>query len=221
VGIPSSLACVRSKDFRAVLNATADAMFAPTIDEKIIFSDYPARAAAGQFAKKPYLIGNADYEAGVFKISLPLTDEAWIFADLLSFTCPARDAAQARSALGLPTWRYRWFGEFPNTRLTLNPDSAAWHGSELPIVFGTAADVSGAPNTAAEDSIIALLQGAWATFAKNPTSGLSSAPFNWPLYSPSTTSLVRLGFNNESTASFVAPSTFDDGCALLGSSAKK
>lgn len=186
VGISCSLACVRGKNLDAVLNATASGRFAPTVDEKIIFSNYPARAAAGSFAKKPYLIGNTDYEAGVFRLSIPgLSDEQWDLLTLQSFTCPAADASKARSAAGVPIWRYRWFGNFPNLRLSYVPDSRAWHGSELPIVFGTSADVSGVANTPAENSITAYIQRAWSTFAKDPACGLLAAPFNWPSYNPS------------------------------------
>lgn len=185
-GVSSSLACVRGKNFNAVLNATASGTFAPTVDEKIIFSNYPARAAAGRFAKRPYLIGNTDYEAGVFRLSISgISDEQWDLTNLLSFTCPAADASKARSAAGVPIWRYRWFGNFPNLRLSYVPDSRAWHGSELPIVFGTSADVSGVANTPAENSITAYVQKAWATFAKNPTYGLLYTPFSWPSYNPS------------------------------------
>jgi len=191
-------------------------MFAATIDEKVIFSDYPGRASAGLFTKEPYLIGNADYEAGIFKISMPLSDAEWEYADLLSFTCPAANAAKARAANGVPVWRYRWFGEFPNTRLTLHPDSGAWHGSELPIVFGTTESVTLTPDTFAELAITKYVQGAWATFAKNPSGGLSAAPYSWPLYKPTGNTLVRLAYNNETTASYVDPNTYDAGCAAVG-----
>jgi len=215
-GINKTVACARTKSFQDVLKASSTGMFAATIDEKVIFSDYPGRASAGLFTKKPYLIGNTDYEAGIFKIGLDLPDAQWDIANLISFTCPAANAAKARAANSVPVWRYRWFGEFPNTRLTLNPSSGAWHGGDLPIVFGTAESVTQTPNTPAEVAITKYFKGAWAAFAKNPSKGLSAAPYNWPTYNPQGDTLVRLGYNNESTASYVSPLEFDAGCAQLG-----
>jgi len=210
--IQSTLSCMRGKDFPTILGALGSNMFAATIDNKVIFSDYPGRAAAGKFIKKPYLIGSANNEAGLFRLLSPGAPESyWPYVNL-GFTCPARDAAQARTSNRVPVWRYRWFGDFFNTRISINPSSGAYHESELPQIFGTTEDITGSPNSPAEAAISAYIQGAWATFAKNPTSGLSSAPYSWPQYSNTTTSLVQLGFNNETTASFVVPSTYDSPC---------
>ena len=55
----------------------------------------------------------------------------------------------------------------------------------LDMVFGTAQDVSGLPNSAVENTTIAYFQKAWSTFARNPTGGLS-AKLSWPLYSNTT-----------------------------------
>jgi carboxylesterase type B len=35
----------------------------------------------------------------------------------------------------ISSWVYQHFGEFPNN--DIGPGSAAWHGSDLPVVFGT------------------------------------------------------------------------------------
>lgn len=51
--------------------------------------------------------------------------------------------------------------------------------------------------------------GAWASFAKNPTAGLSRAPYSWPQYNPQSNSLIRLAYDNQTTASFIAPVTYD------------
>lgn len=56
------LPCMRKQDFHAILNATAKAkplptvalsqpVFHPTVDNKIVFSDYRAMSDAGKFAK--------------------------------------------------------------------------------------------------------------------------------------------------------------------------
>ena len=93
-------------------------------------------------------------------------------------------AAQRRVQYGVPTWRYRYYGEFPNTRLTLSPSSGAWHLSDLFQIWQTAEDCSGAPNTPAETAISRYMQGAWAAFAKDPANGLSKGPYRWPEYNP-------------------------------------
>ncbi len=57
-----------------------------------------------------------------------------------AFTSPEAAAARAKVArsAGLPTWRYRWAGVFPNTILTYVPTTTgAWHGSEVRFVRNT------------------------------------------------------------------------------------
>jgi carboxylesterase type B len=64
--------------------------------------------------------------------------------------------------------------------LQLYPGSGTYHGAELDMVFGTAQDVSGLPNSAVETATIAYFMKSWAAFASNPTSGLSK--LGWPTY---------------------------------------
>ncbi len=218
---------MRTKSFEQILNATAlppglssvTGQFGPTVDNKVVFGDYPQRAATGQYIQRPLFLGNNDYEAGLFKIvaaasNTTLPDLSWAIFNLASFTCPAADTALARS-LHVPTYRYRYFGEFPNTRLTLNPSSGAWHGAEIGIVWQTAADVSGEPNTPAEASISTYLAGAWSAFAKNPEMGLSQRPYGWPRYDADQATLIRLAYNNETSASYILPVTYDIACPVL------
>lgn len=199
-GIPTTLACMRTKTYEEILAAVPfsgpiDTLgsFPPTADNKVVFDNYRARAIAGKFIKKPYLTGNMDYEAGLFRVTAAsagthLTDVEWAVWNLASFSCPAAGAAQRRSQYGVPTWRYRYFGEFPNLRLTLNPSSGAWHESEISIVWQTTEDSSGVPNTPAETAISGYLHGAWAAFAKDPANGLSRSPYKWPKYNPNSRS---------------------------------
>jgi hypothetical protein len=42
--------------------------FGPSVDNKVVFSDYVTRAAKGQFIKRPYFVGNNNYEAGLFRL---------------------------------------------------------------------------------------------------------------------------------------------------------
>ena len=227
-GIPATVACMRTKSFQEILNATASppgvaallGEFGPTADDQVVFSDYAARAAAGNFTRRPYFTGNNDYEAGLFKIigaaaGIQIPDLDWAIYDLSTFSCPAANAALARSARGVPTWRYRYFADFPNLRLTPKPDSGAWHGAEIYAVWQTAADASGDADTAHEASIGRYLAGAWAAFAKAPATGLSSPPYSWPRYDPHADTLIRLAYDNETRASYVFPVTYDLACPVV------
>lgn len=106
--------------------------FAPVVDDRLIFADYSIRDSANA----GYLIGNTENEAGLFKIGAPdLNETYWFGFNLVAFSCPAaRRAARAVSA-GHPTWRYRYFGDFPNLALTTTPPSGAWHASEVRHTF--------------------------------------------------------------------------------------
>ena len=193
--IPATVACMRTKKYQDILAAIvapagpADTVgpFSPTVDNKIVFDDYSARLKAGRFIKKPYFTGNNDYEAGLFKYTATfsgaqLSDLEWAIFNLAVFSCPPGNAARQRSQHGVPTWRYRYFGEFENLRLTVNPCSGAYHASEIYTVWRTAEDCSGVNDTAAETGISKYLQGAWAAFAKDPGGGLSTGTYNWPRY---------------------------------------
>lgn len=178
------LSCMRAmswQDVQDVLPAgtglfTSD--FAPTIDDTVVFSDYPARSASGKVANRPLLIGSNDNEAGLFKPisaaqNIILPQSTWDYLQLVRFTCPTSSRAVASVVNGLPTWRYRWFGDFPNLQLTSVPASGAWHGAEVPVIFGTDLDIQNVTDrTAAESEIAEYVRGAWVAFAKDPAKGL-------------------------------------------------
>jgi cholinesterase len=83
------------------------------------------------------------------------------------------------------TFRYRYYGEYPNLRLTLNGrfgPSGAWHGAEIPMIFGTQVDASTEANTAPETALSKYMQSVWAAFAKDPENALYEDPFGFPQY---------------------------------------
>ncbi|KAL8972888.1 MAG: hypothetical protein Q9197_002584 [Variospora fuerteventurae] len=219
-GIANTVACMRQKPMADILGATATAPpFGPTADGKTVLADYTVAGSQGRFIKKPMLLGNTDYEAGMMKVLFgsrdrTLTLDQWAIVNLQYFTCPVASAGQWRAQNNVPVWRYRYYGEFPNLRLTIDPSSGAWHGSEIATVFGTA-PLAGLPNTAAQESITQYIMSAWAAFAKNPSSALSSAPFQWPLYDPDGATLIRLAHNNSTQPSFIDPITYDYACPLI------
>lgn len=83
-------------------------------------------------------------------------------------------------------------------------------------MFGTASLLGGPADTAAQTSFINYLQGAWATFAKNPSSGLSSSSgsYQWPTYSQNAQTLVQLGLNNSVGANLAYPAVADALCPV-------
>lgn len=175
------LSCVRSKDTATILaaaggvpdlptQALTQATFHPRVDNITVFADYEQLSAAGGFAKLPMLVGNTDQEdgwnrLGGFSANLNFTDAQWDLFSQRGFTCPASYSAGYRLQYGVPTWRYRYHGDWHNLRMYngsagLSPrGSAAYHGSDLNMVYGTAADVSGVPTTEAQDKVIKYMQG--------------------------------------------------------------
>jgi cholinesterase len=128
------------------------------------------------------LVGNCNNEAGLGsaiaeqagkKLPTSLVD----LADL-SFTCSAGKAAKTRIQKGVTTWRYRYFGDWPNSRLS--NDSGAYHSSEVNLLFGTGELVTGIRDSENEIKLAKLMRVAWSSFAKDPESGLTV--LGWPKY---------------------------------------
>lgn len=134
---------------------------------------------------KPYLLTSNHYEAGYYKVNafsgnISLSDEQWNQFNLAAFTCPAGAEAKSRFVHGVPVWKARYVGSWAN--LELYPKSSAYHGSDLPMVFGTASDVSGLPNSPEEDAFANYMASAWVAFAADPQHGLTR--LGWPRYDP-------------------------------------
>ena len=139
VGTPEEvLSCMKSlpatdilRAFPAVVNPIpgmgGSQKFQPMADEVLIFSNYSSRTPVAS----PIMIGNNDQELSVFRIYAPNASDAAIEAVTLKFTCAAALRAAMSVQNGNPTWRYRYFGEFANLRVTSTPNSGAWHGSEV------------------------------------------------------------------------------------------
>lgn len=225
-GIEKTVACMCTKPFQDILAATKvtgfeeeQRVFGPTVDNKVVFGNYTLRREAGQYVKKPYMIGSNDYESGLFKLlaksyGVNASDTIFAIINVAFFTCPQARATSSRSS-HVPTYRFRYYGDFSNTRLTIDPSSGAWHGAELPAIWRNTPDASGEPDTTTEATISSYLNGAWAAFAKDPTHGLSKAPYVWPRYNAPEKTLIRLAYNNETEATFDYPSTYDLACEVL------
>ena len=207
---------MRKANSSHLLSAVGALATGPNVDSTVVFSDYPTRALAGNLIKVPLLLGITDHEQGLFRAQTNLTvaDWIWDYYQLELSQCP--DAIRANYSIynDIPTWRYRWFGVFPNTNLTTYPDSGAYHGSEVPVLFNSVAtgpDVP--PNTAAELAIMDYLRGAWAAFAKDPVGGLTTYEDGWPMYDPFADTLIRLAYNDTTGTNLADPLLYDAACA--------
>ncbi len=85
---------------------------------------------------------------------------------------------------------------FPS--ISLQPELRAFHGSEIPIIFGTYNQSPIAP-TAVQVSFSKFMQSAWVGFARNPKQGLIN--LGWPKYNPNTASIAQLGNPANATGS--------------------
>jgi cholinesterase len=112
-------------------------------------------------------------------------------------------------ANNVPTWVYRYFGDWANTRLY--PSSGAYHGTELQMLFGNSEDVSGISPSDSQVQLTKVMQNAWLAFANDPVNGLSE--FGWPQFEPEKETLVRLGFENSPEPGFVRPEVYSEGCS--------
>jgi len=191
----ATLACVRGVNATVLRSAIGKGqlVFAPTPDNGTIFSDTPARMEAGRFARIPILIGSNDAE-------VPSDPAQTQFA----FTCPAARSAKAHAKY-VPTWQYRYFGNFPS--VSGDPSPGAFHGSEIGQVFGTFSPVTA---TEKQKESSKLIQSAWVAFAKDPVGGL--VKLGWPKFDPEKETLVRLAYQNQAAFSYVDPAPFQDVC---------
>jgi carboxylesterase type B len=149
--------------------------FIPVVDESIIFSDYEARARSGKVAHRPTIISNTANEMSSM-IPLPsnLTegpDQGLVLAyDVAMWICPTYNSTIERSRLGIPVFRYQHAGTYPN----LNPFKwlGAYHGSDVPMNFGTYGFLTNLANTSKfEAEVSRKMQDHILAFAKDPYHG--------------------------------------------------
>jgi cholinesterase len=212
------LSCMRQQNYTAILNAIPTAagttgilgFFVPTVDDTVVFANYSQQTPA----KVPMLIGNNNYESGLFRTEFALdgiffSDAFWDDFTLQEFTCPCGIRANASVAANNPTWRYRYFGVFPD--LAISSEAGTWHAAEIPIIFDTVPATPGP--TQAEISIANYMRGAWAAFAKDPISGLTK--YGWPTYNTSQDTLIRLAYDNITGPNLINPYKYDADCVFV------
>ncbi|KAF6795826.1 chlorogenic acid esterase precursor [Colletotrichum sojae] len=159
--------------------------FAPIPDDRIVFRDYEAQAAADKLARRPSLISlTANEFAGL--VPWPkdnLTEGPWqppVTELNVAWVCGARSATAARNGLGTaeaPVFRFQYAAEFPN--LNVYEWLGAYHNSETPLVFGTYGMLDHiAPTTEFQDEVSRAMQDHIMAFAEDPYHG-PQEKFGW------------------------------------------
>ncbi|KAB5585532.1 Alpha/Beta hydrolase protein [Coniochaeta sp. 2T2.1] len=152
--------------------------FSPVVDNHTVFSNYTARAEAGKTARLPALIGSNAQDGNMFVAYDPNGVDEGLADQMTSFYffCPTYQAAKVRIAAGTgPVYRYLYAGNFSN----VSPRGwmGAWHGSELPLVFGTHGDYRG-ESTELERLTSWAMQDAWVEFVATAGERMSIVSWN-------------------------------------------
>ncbi|KAL5390289.1 hypothetical protein DPSP01_001861 [Paraphaeosphaeria sporulosa] len=221
-----TLACMRGLPFSTISAAVSKIApspggspvrstppFYPKIDNETVFADYASLASAGRFAPLPYFHGHNDHEQGYYVI--PAYAQGRNVSDaqaaqflLESFVCPTSYEARRRVEAGVPTWVYRYFGDWDNTRLY--PTSRAYHGTELHMLLNSSVDASALPQTAAQENTVRLFQRALAAFVEDPKEGLEK--LGWPKFDAEKASWGEVAIGNQARVTFARPQKYDAGC---------
>ncbi|OJJ43170.1 hypothetical protein ASPZODRAFT_1230815 [Penicilliopsis zonata CBS 506.65] len=173
------LACMRRIPYQDIEdflgNYTGGTLnFVPFVDDKVIFANWSDRYALGALSDRPAIFGSNLLEGNQIVSypdppdSAPDFNESRYFT-LHAFQCPAALTSQYREALNLTTFRYQYRGNFSD----ISPRwwEGAYHGSELPLIFGTYVDFSG-PTTPMEVQTSQTLQDLWLAFGYDPAQGV-------------------------------------------------
>jgi cholinesterase len=125
------------------------------------------------------------------------------------FTCANALQVAARTHNSVPSWLVRYFGDFPNTRLY--PESGAYHGVDLHMIFRASSDITGLPLSAEEVELSGLMQRALVAFANDPSHGLE-AEMSWPRFDESEKTMILLGVENGVEPRLVFPRSYNAVC---------
>lgn len=190
--------------------------FYPMVDNETIFADYISLLSSGNFAKLPYFHGHNNYEQGYYVIPAfaqgrNVTEAQSAQFLLESFVCPTSYEARHRLDAKVPTWVYRYFGDWDNTRLY--PTSGAYHGTELHMILGGSEDASGLPALQPQKDTVKLFQRAVAAFTEDPKNGLSR--LGWPQFDPQTKSWIEIAVANKPEVTFARPDKYDAPCSNI------
>lgn len=166
----SQVDCLRnisSEDIEDYLNVAIAQKFKflPIPDEKLVFNDSNQRYDFAGPLLVPAIIGTNQHELNALEEN-PAAD----LTANKTFFCTAVEASKLRQSYNRTTYRFRYDGNFSNISPAEYP--GAYHGSELPLLFGTAGQYHG-ESTDYENEVSILMQDLWLEFAKDPRNGLT------------------------------------------------
>lgn len=147
--------------------------FTPQVDNRTSWENHTIRALAGEFIKKPAIIGTTVNEWAPFLPYNRTFGPNQTAADegtLRVFLCPAELTTHERYKGGnATTFRYLYGGNFSN--IAPRWWEAAYHSSDLPMVFGTHS-IARSTSTPFEVEVSEHMQDYWLAFAEDPVRGL-------------------------------------------------
>ncbi|KAI1136457.1 alpha/beta-hydrolase [Hypoxylon sp. FL0543] len=150
--------------------------FRPTADEKVIFKNYTKRAERGLISKVPALISDTSNEQSSL-IAYPLDNlvagpnKTEVDKGTLNdFICPAYNASNVRDFNNVTTYRYQYAGNYSN--LTPYPWMGAYHGADVPMIFGSYNITGGA--TDFQRQVAEAMQDYVLAFLTDPENGLKN-----------------------------------------------
>lgn len=154
--------------------------FRPIADEKIIFKNYTKRAEDGLISKVPALITDTSNEQSSL-ITYPVgnliagPNKTEVDKGTLGeFICPAYNASNVRALNDLTTYRYQYTGNYSN----LTPFSwmGAYHGADLPMIFGSYNLTGGA--TPFQQQVAETMQDYVFAFLADPENGVKNLGYS-------------------------------------------
>ncbi|KAI0104672.1 carboxylesterase [Nemania sp. FL0031] len=192
--------------------------FRPTADDKIIYENYTERAERGLISRVPALVSITSNEQSSL-IAYPINNliggpnkTAVDKGTLSDFICPAYNTSNVRMKNNLTTYRYEYVGNYSN--ITPYPWMGAYHGADLPMIFGTY-NISGGA-TDVEKQVAEQMQDYVFAFLADPHDGL--AKLGWPPSRGSKSDdgiMVRLG-DGESIIKNISCIEIDSACMGIG-----
>ncbi|GAP88570.1 putative cAMP-regulated D2 protein [Rosellinia necatrix] len=149
--------------------------FRPTADNKTIYENYTDRALQGLISRVPALVSTTSNEQSSL-IEYPINNliggpnkTAIDKGTLSDFICPAYNTSNVRTDNELTTYRYEYVGNFSN--ITPYPWMGAYHGADLPMIFGTY-NISGG-TTEFQEQVAQQMQDYVFAFLTDPHNGLT------------------------------------------------
>ncbi|THV52974.1 hypothetical protein BGAL_0063g00320 [Botrytis galanthina] len=221
--ITSQVECMSTypqADIEAFIQYWTDAGKTPALvfqsynDNNNTFANYTAAYLSGHYAKLPKILGHnlidgastAALSSGPPDIEGPTPEKE--LAATLHVRCGVVAEAQIRQSLNATTYRFEYSGNFSN--LSPLPFMGAYHSSELPMIFGTYADVGGDGTRFQKDTSEAM-QDLWLTFARDPENGLSNA--GWPKYGEGSVEVLGGEQNGTLVTHYATPKAgIEDAC---------